>query len=919
MKALEIYGRAINRAPWAFVIGILVITGILGFFIQNFEMGSDEEAFALNDEVSQADRRVREEYGSQSGQLTVLFRSDENVLNPGPLNAMLDLEEAVKRSDVQDMIIPSPNDPDGILSPAEIVIQSIYYNISLKTSRMFIGDTDDNTSISSCLDNEKLMNTFIAKGYSLTMEEKRAVVNGGVILVEIECLPSPLELVFPVYDPSQLPGYTRDAPMAKGLEFLLSRDYRTGSSTAGSALFILVTEPDLDPDKALEVEEKLQSLADTVEEDHEDLRMLAIGDEIVSKAINEASGSSMMVLGTMALVAIILVLVFVFRSAFEIVVNVAALFMAIIWVFGVGGILGFENNPSITTVPVLVIGLGIDYGIHMTLRYREELRKGKNVLEASTAAEASVGFAILLATVTTLVGFLSNVSAGSEGIRVFGILNATGIFSAFVIMITFVPAARVLRDRRRERLGRPLLRERKTRKDNPWGWTRKRASSLGMAEDAAPVPSGIGGINKVLSYGTKLAVRPIWVILAVIFLTGIGIYGAVQLEPTFDFRDFLPDGVEVSEASKSIVSDFDFSSEEGYVLVEGDVSSPDVFRAMDDVKRNAMEGKTIVSSEPISSPMEMARDLSSPASPSFQSDFNTLWHSNIDRDFDDMVDPDIGWQNVTAVYDALFLLDPERASRVLRKDTNDNYVGLVIRIPVNTRAGELADEVVEDMIHASQPMEELDGGELDRVTATGNPLVQKVILDDISSSQARSVIITFAVSLVILTVVFMLTKRALFLGLVTLLPLIMVIAWTLGGMYFFDIPLNVVTVTISAITVGLGIDYGVHISSRFMEDLDRIKDGICALTVAVSHTGSALFGSALTTVIGFAILSFAIIPPLAQFGQVTALSVMFAFLASVFVLPTFLLLWLKGNQWYRRKFRGEDIPDLEKECKGSIP
>jgi predicted RND superfamily exporter protein len=146
------------------------------------------------------------------------------------------------------------------------------------------------------------------------------------------------------------------------------------------------------------------------------------------------------------------------------------------------------------------------------------------------------------------------------------------------------------------------------------------------------------------------------------------------------------------------------------------------------------------------------------------------------------------------------------------------------------------------------------------------------------------------------------------------MPLVLVIAWTLGGMYFLGIPLNVVTVTISAITVGLGIDYGVHISQRFLEDLGKIGDGICALSVSVAHTGSALFGSALTTVIGFAILSFAIIPPLSQFGQVTALSITFAFLASVFVLPTFLLLWLKGNHWYRRRFRGEDIPELGREC-----
>ena len=103
-----------------------------------------------------------------------------------------------------------------------------------------------------------------------------------------------------------------------------------------------------------------------------------------------------------------------------------------------------------------------------------------------------------------------------------------------------------------------------------------------------------------------MALHPIWVIGIVLLLTGVGIAGASQLEPTFDFRDFLPDGVEVSEAAKSIVSDFDFSSDEGFILVEGDVSDPQVFIAMDFAQERAKERDTIVSSEPISSPLEIS-------------------------------------------------------------------------------------------------------------------------------------------------------------------------------------------------------------------------------------------------------------------------------------------------------------------------
>lgn len=910
MKLLGSYGKAIGKAPWMFIGIILAITLVMGYFSGDFNSSSEEDAFTPDDEVSRANQRVREEFGDQRGQLTVLARSD-NILSRETLLSMLDLEERILNSSVKDLIISTPEDPDGISSPAEIVIQSIFYHRSFEASMDHINTSNQD----QCLDREMIINSFISKGYSLSIDEKRTVLNGGDVMVEVDCLTSPLPFSFDTYDPSDLPSITGDAPMAIALEFLLSDDYDTGEASAYQGLFVISTEADLDPEVALSAEKELDSIAEEIEDGSDDLNLITIGDEIVSEKINEASGQSMGTLFLLAMIMVIVVLIFVFRDWFEILINVIGLFMAVIWVFGTGGLLGFSNNPSLTTVPVLVIGLGIDYGIHLTLRYREEIRKGGKVKDAISKAEASVGFAILLATVTTLVGFLSNLTASSPGIRIFGILNAAGILSAFIIMMTFVPAARVLRDRRRESKGKPIVRKAKKKRDF-WGWAGKRARDIGLSEKEVPASEGSRILNRIMSGGSSLALYPHFVIPAVVLLTIGGLYGGLQLEATFDFRDFLPDGLEVTDATKSVVDDFDFSSEEGYVLVEGDVTDPEVFLTIEDVKANAIEGKDIVSSEPFGSPLDMAQGLVNPSLPSYDPGFSAIWHNNMDRDFDGLVDEGITSVNISLVYDALFQTDENRASRVLRKEGSD-YTGMVIRIPVNSRGGSRAEEVRDQIIHASGPMEDLEGENVDKVTATGGPLVQQAVLESISGGQTRSVAVTFIVSLIILTVIFLITRRSLLLGLVTLLPLVLVIAWTTGGMYYFGIPLNVVTVTISAITVGLGIDYGVHITQRFLEDVEKIEDGICALSVAVSHTGSALFGSMMTTVIGFAILSLAIIPPLAQFGQVTALSVFFAFLAAVFVLPTLLLLWLKGNHWYRRKFKGEDIPELGREC--SLP
>lgn len=909
MKILENYGKAIGKAPWLFIIGILLVTFIMGYYSTQFSQSSSEDSFSPDDEVSRANIRVQDEYGTERGRITVYMESDGNLLSREDLLSQITIGERILGSNLTDIITPTPDSPSGFSSPAEIIVQSIFFNAAYEASLQYSNSTSDPED---CLSQESLLNTFISKAFMLTDQEKRIILNGGEISIDVPCSTVPVVLVFDTYDPGSLPGYTRNAPMAIALEFLLSEEYSQGSTSATKGLFIIYVDAGLEPDTALSYEEELDGIASEVEKDSDGLRLITIGDEIVSKKINEASGASQGLLFTLAMVMVIVVLGFVFRSIFEIFINVIGLFMAVIWVFGVGGIFGFEFNPALTTVPVLVIGLGVDYGIHLTLRYREELSKGRKAREALKLAEGTVGFAILLATVTTLIGFLSNLTAGSPGIRIFGILNSAGILSAFIIMMTFVPAARIIRDGWREKKGKDLVKKKNPRR-SIWGWTVGRAKALGFNVDEEDTSQGIGPINQFLGLGSRFVEHPIPVLGMVLVLSiGGGIAGA-QLEPTFDFRDFLPDGLEVTDAAKAVVTDFDFSSEEAYVLVEGDVADPAVFGAIELVENIAYEKEDVVISRPMFSPYSLGLDLVDPSSPQYNNTFSMIWHSNLDRDFDGNMDDGISKANVTAVYDALFLVDREQASRILKSEGGD-YRGLVIRIPVNSKGGERAEEIRDQIRDAAEPMEELEGESVDKVTATGGPLVQQVVLESISSNQMQSVLITFLVSLGILTVIFMITKRSVLLGLVTILPLAFVIAWTLGTMWLLSIPLNVVTVTISAITVGLGIDYAVHVSQRFMEDLDRIGDGICAITVAVRHTGSALFGSALTTVIGFAILSFAIIPPLAQFGQVTAISITFAFMGAVFVLPTMLILWLRINYWYRRKLKGEDVQDMLKEC-----
>jgi len=126
-----------------------------------------------------------------------------------------------------------------------------------------------------------------------------------------------------------------------------------------------------------------------------------------------------------------------------------------------------------------------------------------------------------------------------------------------------------------------------------------------------------------------------------------------------------------------------------------------------------------------------------------------------------------------------------------------------------------------------------------------------------------------------------------------MIPVLLVLVWILGTMVAIGYTLNVMTILIGALTVGLGVTYAIHISHRFIEEIEHHNSLETAVNNTVKNTGSALFGAAMTTVLGFGVLFFAILPPMKQFGTMTAITIFYSFLSSVWVLPSMLVLWAR--------------------------
>ena len=165
-------------------------------------------------------------------------------------------------------------------------------------------------------------------------------------------------------------------------------------------------------------------------------------------------------------------------------------------------------------------------------------------------------------------------------------------------------------------------------------------------------------------------------------------------------------------------------------------------------------------------------------------------------------------------------------------------------------------------------------------------LVEQVdVLTGLTSTQLLATLIALMVSAFVLIA---LTRR-LWPAVVVILPVGVAATWVTGAMAIIGIDWNVLTIMVTALAIGLGIDYGIHIWKRF-DMLSTSGDSAEEVVRKVLNTtGSALIWSAATTVLGFAALLFSPMPVVREFGIIVGLAALSALVACLTLLPVLLL------------------------------
>ncbi|WP_254769271.1 efflux RND transporter permease subunit [Salinilacihabitans rarus] len=668
----------------------------------------------------------------------------------------------------------------------------------------------------------------------------------------------------------------------------LPSDYEQGETDADARITFVFQEddsgPDEDPEAAYEAQIVLRSLFEERFDDG-----FVFGQGITDAAAASAVGDSFAIITPVALLLVGVVLGVTYRDAVDVLLGFVGITVVMAWLAGIQGWLEIPSSQLLIAVPFLLIGLSIDYALHVVMRYREAragtLETPRSPSARSATADggprasaaamalglAGVTLALAAATFSTGVGFLSNVVSPLPAIRDFAVLSAGGILATFVAFAAFVPALKVEVD--------DLLERR-------------------FGRDRAKSPFGVGGgaVTRALSGGVALARRaPLAVVLVAFLLATAGAYGATGIDTEFNEADFLPEDAPdwakslpgpLATGTYTVADDATYLGENfqdrgpnsrAQVLIRGDVTDPATLAAIDRATGAVDEGGTV----DVRADGTAAIEGPTATLAALASENETVAAALDERDADGDGLPD---EDLAGLYDVLFAADEEAASTVLYRTEDGEYESA--RLLVSVRGDASAQDVATDVRAVA---DDIEAGAPATAIATGGPVTTAVVQDALLETLVQAFAATLVVIFLFLTALYWVRHRSLTLGAVTLAPVVAALSWLLGAMAALDLPFNSETAVITSLAIGLGVDYSIHVGERFVAEKERRETLDAALTATMTGTGGALLGSAATTAAGFGVLALALAPSLQRFGLVTGLSIVLAFVACTTVLPSLLV------------------------------
>jgi uncharacterized protein len=551
------------------------------------------------------------------------------------------------------------------------------------------------------------------------------------------------------------------------------------------------------------------------------------GMPIVRMFIGKSAKRDMKKLLPIGLLIMVIFLGFAFKQARGVILPFTVVIMAIVVALGLIPLISWKMNMTSILLPIMLIAIANDYGIHLVAKFQEDNVESNNLNKNELAVLMfnSLWKPILITALTTVAGMLCLLGHRAIPAKQLGILASVGIAYALFASLLFIPAMTSLLKK-----PKPVL---KTDSES------KHFLDLLLHK-----------------FSQFVSAKPRAIVAAsIIFsvLAGVGTFFLIiDANPENYYTKDHPIAV-----STRILNNYFGGSQNVAIMISGDIKSPEIMKNINRYEQEIGKIPEIGNTTSIARAVrQMSRAINEKGDP-----------------FYDVIPED---RNAIAQYFELYNMsgDPDDFEKLVDFD----YQNAQILARINDSATPKIKKVSKQILEMTK-----DDKSVKMVGGWG------LIFKDLSGIFISGQVISLSLSILIVALLMMLMFRSVQAGLISAIPISLAMLILFGLMGYFRITLNVATAMLSSIMIGVGIDYTIHFLWRYKEELKNGLIYNKAIEKTLTTTGRGIIFNAFSVIIGFVVLMLSDFQPIKFYGFLVVISILSCLFGALILIPSLCL------------------------------
>ena len=557
--------------------------------------------------------------------------------------------------------------------------------------------------------------------------------------------------------------------------------------------------------------------------------------------------SDIVVFGLGVLLFIIATLWFVFRKLIWIIIPISSCIFSIIIMMGLLGLLGWKVTVISSNFIALMLILTMAMNIHLSTRFLQ-LKKtypSKNNLEILTLTTGKMFWPILYTVITTVIAFLSLIFSEIKPIIDFGWMMTFGLLTSFIVTFSLLPT---------------LLNIVPTK-------------SISVKKDKESIITKFLG-NLSLNYQ-----MPIFIVTVIVII--LSVFGISKLEVENSFINYFSKKTEIYKGMKLIDEELGGTTPLEVILKFPEEKKEEENQENDDFEDWGDEN------EQDDDKYWFTKD---------KIDTITSVHNYLDSlpqigkvlSFSSIIDVATQLNNNKPLGTLEMGVLYTKIPQAIKTEIIDPYISIkdnearislrIIDSQEDLRRNDLINKINYDLQNKI-------GIEKDRYKLAG----VLILFNNLLQSLFKSQILTLGLVMIGIFAMFLILFKNIKLSLIGVVPNFIAAFFILGIIGMLGIPLDMMTITIAAITIGIAVDNSIHYIYRFKEEFNKIQDYKETLKTCHSTVGIAILNTSITIVFGFSILVLSKFIPTIYFGVFTGLAMLLAMISVLTLLPSLIL------------------------------